>query len=514
MNAAVELVSSFRRKGVRFAVEGDQLRYWAPAGSLSAADLGSLKALKRDIISLLEEAAVRKPELRPAARADELLPSWEQLGWWDGIRRGLYTQPYWLQLTAVLRWRGVLECPVLERALTTMVARHEIMRTRFLDCDGRPVMVIDAPAPVRVELHDLSHLPASEREPAARALATEISQRLFESLAVPLLRTHLLRLAGDDHVFIGTVHHIITDAQSMDTLRNELHVLYADFAAGRTPTLAPPRFQYTDYSAWQRSWMTLERQQAYLARLKNRVAGPLRFPTDPAAALTQTATRLVRKQWLAADLVSSLQELARSAGTTRHLVVLTALKIVLAEWTHQAQVTVASVGNLRIHEGLMDMLGPFACLDLVSTNLANARTFREALSAVIESYAEAQDFRPYAPGSEYVPLVNVFVDYIRDFSLDAGPVPAVPRAADAPALQTEEFPLLPVADSAMRQWALLIVAKEQAGAIEVEISCSSGQFSESTVQRAFERLQSILAACVRDDTAASLAITADALQTV
>ena len=113
-----------------------------------------------------------------------------------------------------------------------------------------------------------------------------------------------------------------------------------------------------------------------------------------------------------------------------------------------------------------------------------------------------------------VPLVNVFVDYIRDFSLDAALVPEATRAAATPALQSEEFPLLPVADSAMRQWALLILAKEQAGAIEVEISCSSGQFSEATLQRAFDRLQSILAACVADEDAAGRAIESEALQTV
>jgi hypothetical protein len=514
VDAAVELLSSFRRRGVRFAVEGEQLRYWAPAGALSPADLGNLRAFKSELISLLGESTIKRPELRRTSRAGRLLPSMEQLAWWDGICRGLCTQHYWLLLTAVVRWRGTLDTTALGRALTTLVARHEILRSRYLESEGTLTMSVDDPAPVQIEMHDLCELPVAERETAARALATTLSQRLFESLAVNLLRTHLIRLSSDDHVFVLVVHHIIADAQSMDSLRHELQQLYAAYAAGQEPTLVPPAFQYPDYTAWQHSWMTQERQSAYLTRLKNGVAEPLSFPIDPTVVTTQSSTRLIFKQSLDAELVTAIRKLARTVDATQYLIVLTALKIVLTEWTRQAQITVASVGSLRIHEGLLDMLGPFACLDLVSTDLAGVRTFREALGRVIRAYAQSQDFRPYALGSEYVSLVNVFVNYLRDFSTDQAPGECRVPAVATPVLKTEEFPLLTIADSAMPQWALLFLAKEQAGGIEVEISCSAGQFSDATVQRAFDRLQTILQACVIDADAAIGVLKFDTLQRV
>jgi hypothetical protein len=513
MSAALELVSSFRRKGVRFAVEGDQLRYWAPTGSLSPTDMGSLRALKGEIISLLGEAAIHKPELRRVPRTGALLPSREQLGWWDGIRKGLYTQPYWLLLTSVVRWRGPLDTAALERALTTILARHEILRTRFVEVDGQLTMIVDDAEPVRTEVRDLTGLPPTERETAACTLATELCQRLFESLSVRLLRTHLLRLSEQDHVFVVVLHHILSDGQTVATLRYELQELYTAFASGRAPLLATPVFQYADYAAWQHSWMTPERQRAYLARLRNRVMGPLRFPADPTVAAVGNPTRLICSFVLPAELVTSIERFARAQCTTKHLVVLTALKIVLAEWVRQAQVTVANVGNLRIHEGLMDMLGPFMCLDLVSTDLADACSFREVLARVMKSYAESQDFRPYVPGSEYVPLVNVFVDYVRDFSA-AAPRAAAARLTLAPSVTTEEFALLPVADQPMPQWTLIFLANEKAGSIEGSITVSSAQFSPQTVQRALDRFQSLLVDCGQHGDAAIRGIASQEHQTV
>src|SRR5438045_3684719 len=44
------------------------------------------------------------------------------------------------------RIRGSLDVRALERAMGTLVARHEVLRTRFAEVDGAPRQVIDPPA--------------------------------------------------------------------------------------------------------------------------------------------------------------------------------------------------------------------------------------------------------------------------------------------------------------------------------------------------------------------------------
>ncbi|MFE1313953.1 condensation domain-containing protein [Streptomyces sp. NPDC058755] len=48
-------------------------------------------------------------------------------------------------LPLVLRLRGSLDVPRLERALSGIVDRHEVLRTRFTSVGGEPVPVVDAP---------------------------------------------------------------------------------------------------------------------------------------------------------------------------------------------------------------------------------------------------------------------------------------------------------------------------------------------------------------------------------
>ncbi len=61
----------------------------------------------------------------------------------------------------VLRLTGDLSVPALTAAFEGTVARHESLRTRFPDVDGRPVAVVDAPGPVAVETVDLRGRPGS-----------------------------------------------------------------------------------------------------------------------------------------------------------------------------------------------------------------------------------------------------------------------------------------------------------------------------------------------------------------
>src|SRR6185312_14383217 len=48
-------------------------------------------------------------------------------------------------MPVLLRLRGALDVPALLRALDEIVARHEVLRTRYSTVDGEPVQVIDPP---------------------------------------------------------------------------------------------------------------------------------------------------------------------------------------------------------------------------------------------------------------------------------------------------------------------------------------------------------------------------------
>ena len=76
-----------------------------------------------------------------------------------------------------LRLRGTLDLEALQRAIDTIVERHEILRTHFAQIEGEPVQIIEPPRAFELPLEDLSGL--GEEEQRDRAL--EIMRREWES---------------------------------------------------------------------------------------------------------------------------------------------------------------------------------------------------------------------------------------------------------------------------------------------------------------------------------------------
>ena len=70
----------------------------------------------------------------------------ERLWFLDQFEPGssAYNMPF------ALRLKGALVVAALERAMTEVVRRHEVLRTRFAVEEGEPVQVVDEPAPFRV----------------------------------------------------------------------------------------------------------------------------------------------------------------------------------------------------------------------------------------------------------------------------------------------------------------------------------------------------------------------------
>ena len=66
----------------------------------------------------------------------------------------------------------------------------------------------------------------TEREAAVQRLSAEEAQRPFDLARGPLVRVILLRVSGEDHVLLVTLHHIIFDGWSAEVFWREWTTLY------------------------------------------------------------------------------------------------------------------------------------------------------------------------------------------------------------------------------------------------------------------------------------------------
>ncbi|HEX7313565.1 MAG TPA: amino acid adenylation domain-containing protein, partial [Pyrinomonadaceae bacterium] len=99
-----------------------------------------------------------------------------------------------------VRLSGRLDADALERTLSEVMRRHEVLRTTFEQVDDQPAQVVHEPEPLRLEVEDLSALKSEGAESEVERLLAEEARTPFNLTAGPLLRVRLLRLTDDEHV--------------------------------------------------------------------------------------------------------------------------------------------------------------------------------------------------------------------------------------------------------------------------------------------------------------------------
>ncbi|HEX8161810.1 MAG TPA: amino acid adenylation domain-containing protein [Pyrinomonadaceae bacterium] len=333
------------------------------------------------------------PPLVPVARDGDLPLSFAQERLWflDQLEPGT---PYY-NIPLAVRLKGRLDAGALRRGLDEILRRHESLRTAFSpSADARPVQIVTDDLASDLRVVDLQSLPPTAREEEALRLAAEEARRPFDLTRAPLLRTTLVRLGGDEHVLLLTLHHAVADGWSVGVLMRELSSLYAAFAEGRPPALPRLSVQYADFAHWQRRWMRGEALEDELAYWKRRLAGAppaLPLPTDyprPAAHSYEGAHLLFR---VPEGLTAALKTLSRRSGATLYMTLLAAFYALLYRYTEQEEIVVGTpVANRRRVE-VEGIVGLFVNTLALRADLSGQQTFRELLrqvrGATLEAYA-------------------------------------------------------------------------------------------------------------------------------
>jgi len=357
------------------------------------AELGQVftRPVLQDFARGLETAArAELPPIEPAPRGDRLPLSFAQQRLWFLEQLGDLGSTY--HVPRRLRLRGSLDRAALARALDTIVARHEALRTVFTEADGVPEQRI-APADIGFHLveHDLGGRADADAE-LGRLMADEAGAP-FDLERGPLIRGRLIRLADDDHVLVLTMHHIVSDGWSMGVLFDEISALYAAHREGRDARLAALPVQYADYAAWQRRWVegdVLREQAEYWTRTLAAAPELLALPTDhPRPAETDHAGGLLGVE-LDAELTAGLRGLSRRHGTTLFMTVLAGWAAVLSRLSGQADVVIGTPTAGRGRREIEGLIGFFVNTLALRMDLSDSPTVAQLLERVKETALQGQ----------------------------------------------------------------------------------------------------------------------------
>ncbi|MBV9772680.1 MAG: amino acid adenylation domain-containing protein, partial [Gemmatimonadetes bacterium] len=258
-----------------------------------------------------------------------------------------------------LRFRGALDSAALRAAFGELVRRHESLRTVFPASGGRAVQSVLPPAPVPLPEVDLGALPEGAREAELIRRVREAESLPFDLARGPLLRALLVRLGSEDAALVLAMHHVVSDAWSMQVLMREVSALYEAFVAGRPSPLPPLPVQYADYAVWQRGWLRGEALEAQLGYWRERLTGApatLDLPVDRTRPPTPGTAAARHRFVVPAAATRALRALARREGATLFMTLLAGWQALLARYAGQDDVVVGApiAGRTRLEtEGLI-----------------------------------------------------------------------------------------------------------------------------------------------------------------
>ncbi|QUQ64546.1 non-ribosomal peptide synthetase [Kutzneria sp. CA-103260] len=326
----------------------------------------------------------------PPASRDGVLPvSPGQRGLWilDRIRPG--DVEYLMAIR--LRISGAVDGVALRRALDDLVARHEILRTRYAEHNGEPVQVIDPPGAATFEEVDLRDLDAVAARPRLDELVAEAGGRPFDLAAEHPIRALLVHVTGEDHTLVLTLHHIASDGWSEAILMSELDALYVAHSQGQPAALAPLPCQYVDFAAWQRKQLSGPRMVEQLDHWRGALAGlaPLDLRTDRPRPPVRDNAGASQTFTVPAGLARTLTDLGRRHGATPFMVLLAAFQVLLGRYSGQRDVAVGTPSAGRDRAETQGLVGLFLTMLTLRADLSGDPTFVELLVRVRETALNA-----------------------------------------------------------------------------------------------------------------------------
>jgi amino acid adenylation domain-containing protein len=398
----------------------------------------------------------------------------------------------------LVRVRATLDEALLAQALNTIVARHEILRTRIRLIDGLPVQEIFGDAEVELSVSDLRS--DSERESRAQSLLGEFARRPFDLAGDVLLRAALVHIAPEEDLLLVVFHHVGSDHRSSTLLFAELDALYGALAEGAEPDLPALPIQYADFAQWQREQLSGSQLDELLDYWTIQLAGAperLDLPADRPRPSAQSYRGELREFTLEPDLAESLRGLARRNGVSMFMLLLAGFNTLLHRYAGVDDVVVGAPASGRHHDETAPLLGFFSNTLALRSDLSGDPSFAELLARVKTTTLEAQIFQelPFEKlvevlnperAQSHSPVFQVLLGY------DVAP-------AEAPTLAGRELEPLPVPGWEWARFDLSIILREvPGGSLHAQLEYATDLFDASTIDRLIGHYETLLRGALRD----------------
>ena len=351
----------------------------------------TLAALITHLEEHLVDAAVASPP-HPLVKVDRTQPLplslAQQRLWYNQTSNRVSSN----NVIAPLRLEGKLDLALLEQSLSSLIHRHELLRTRFPTVNGTPYQVIAEAMPVTLTPIDLQTLAKPAQAAAIEQLTQEEVQYVYDLAAGPLVRFVLAKLASESHLLLFSINHILIDAESLAQLIEEFARFYSDLVVGVPVALPMPSLQYADYAYWQRQTMppaVVESRVDYWRKRLNRNRPLFELYTDWPRPAKESFRGVIIPFRMSVEQTAKLKALQLSGGATLFNSILAAWAALLYHYGQGEELVIGAPFSNRSHQELAGVIGNWTSLLLLPLEFHKRLTFAELIQQVGKATQDA-----------------------------------------------------------------------------------------------------------------------------
>jgi thioesterase domain-containing protein len=282
--------------------------------------------------------------------------------------------------------KGSLELGALQASLLEMVNRHDSLHTAFRFERGKLQQIVSHAYSVEIPITDLTRVAEPIAE-AYRRARLEVEEP-FDLTKAPLFRVRLFRVTPLDHVFLCTMHHIVTDAWSLQIFAKELSLLYGALLQNQASPLPRLPIRYGDFAEWQLEWFDTDRVQHQVAYWKGkleRAPALLELPTDTPRPREQTFEGAIQVASISSETIQGIEKIATGCRATAFMVQLAAFKVLLYRYAKQPDIVVGIPIAGRDHVETEGLIGFFVNTLVSRDDLSGNPRFTDLVVLVRET---------------------------------------------------------------------------------------------------------------------------------
>jgi amino acid adenylation domain-containing protein len=325
-------------------------------------------------------------------------------------------------ISTYLEFKGSLDINALEKAIETVIKRHESLRSVF-SSDGVFISIFEN-IDVNITHQDVSTYPALEKETILDNYLKKEVETIFDFVNGPLIKFGIIKLSDLDYQFVTTTHHIICDGWSMSILLQEISSFYSAYTLNINPLIEAP-INFSNYADELHTLMESNEYKKTVDFWVNLYEQPIPIvdlPTDYIRPSLRTYKSNRINFQLNKTLIDNIKLTSSKSGSSFVSTLISAFEILLYQLTGQTNLALGLPTSGQSSTGMTQLVGHCVNLLPLRTNINPNISFLEYLklrkNQIFDAYEHDKisfghllQKLPIARDASRIPLVPVVINF-------------------------------------------------------------------------------------------------------